>query len=149
MPRNAEQWAFEIKFDGNRLLARVDGDDVRLFTRNGHDWTSRLKSLAAEIRALGLGCAWLDGEIVILSDKGTTDFQALQNAFDRSKVEDIQYFVFDLPFFHGHDLRQVPLAERCAPKLLVASKRPPYTWVNNGQHEAQHPARRSHDVSLS
>ena len=149
VPRNAEQWAFEIKFDGNRLLARVDGDDVRLFTRNGHDWTSRLKSLAAEIRALGLGCAWLDGEIVILSDKGTTDFQALQNAFDRSKVEDIQYFVFDLPFFHGHDLRQVPLAERCAPKLLVASKRPPYTWVNNGQHEAQHPARRSHDVSLS
>lgn len=114
VPRDAKQWAYEIKFDGNRLLARVDGDDVRLFTRNGHDWTSRLKSLAAEIRALGLGSAWLDGEIVILSDKGTTDFQALQNAFDRSKVEDIQYFVFDLPFFQGHDLRQVPLAERRA-----------------------------------
>ena len=114
VPRNAKQWAYEIKFDGNRLLARVDGDDVRLFTRNGHDWTSRLKSLAAEIRVVGVGSAWLDGEIVILSNKGATDFQALQNAFDRSKVEDIQYFVFDLPFFQGHDLRQVPLAERRA-----------------------------------
>ncbi|QOT82148.1 DNA ligase D [Cupriavidus basilensis] len=114
VPRNAKQWAYEIKFDGIRLLARIDGDDVRLFTRNGHDWTSRLKSLAAEIRALGLGSAWLDGEIVILSANGTTDFQALQNAFDSSKVEDILYFVFDFPFFQGHDLRLVPLAERRA-----------------------------------
>jgi len=112
VPRNAQLWAYEIKFDGYRLLARVDGDDVRPFTRNGHDWTSRLKSLAAEIPALGLGSARLDGEIVILGDKGTTDFQALQNAFDRSRVEDIQFFVFDLPFLRDHDLRQVPLAER-------------------------------------
>ncbi|MGO4152050.1 DNA ligase D [Cupriavidus sp. YAF13] len=114
VPRNAEQWAYEIKFDGYRLLARVDGDDIRLFTRRGHDWTSRLKSLAAGIRDLGLGSAWLDGEIVILGDKGITDFQALQSAFERSQVEDVQYFVFDLPFFAGHDLRQVPLAERRA-----------------------------------
>ncbi|GAB7541939.1 DNA ligase D [Cupriavidus sp. 8B] len=114
VPRNASQWAYEIKFDGYRLSSRVDGNDVRLFTRNGHDWTSRLKALAAEVGALGLGSAWLDGEIVILGEKGTTDFQALQNAFERSRVEDIQYFVFDLPFFQGHDLRQVPLAERRA-----------------------------------
>ncbi len=114
VPRTAKQWAYEIKFDGFRMLSRVDGKDVRLFTRNGHDWTSRLKALAAEVGALGLGSAWLDGEIVILGDKGTTDFQALQNAFERSRVEDIQYFVFDLPFFQDHDLRQVPLAERRA-----------------------------------
>ncbi|MFJ1260805.1 hypothetical protein [Cupriavidus sp. CuC1] len=44
----------------------------------------------------------------------TTDFQALQNAFERARVEDIQYFVFDLPSFRGHDLRQVPLAVRRA-----------------------------------
>ena len=36
-------WIYEIKFDGYRVLARVDGSDVRLFTRRGHDWTSRLK----------------------------------------------------------------------------------------------------------
>lgn len=114
VPRNAERWAYEIKFDGYRLLTRVDGRDIRLFTRNGHDWTARLKSLATEIGTLDLGSGWLDGEIVILSDKGATDFQALQNAFERARVEDIQYFVFDLPFFRGHDLRQVPLAERRA-----------------------------------
>jgi bifunctional non-homologous end joining protein LigD len=114
VPRNAKQWAYEIKFDGYRMLSRIDGKDVRLFTRNGHDWTSRLKGLAAEAGALGLDSAWLDGEIVILGDKGATDFQALQNAFERSRLEDIQYFVFDLPFFQDHDLRQVPLAERRA-----------------------------------
>ncbi len=95
-------------------MARVDGDDVRLFTRQGHDWTSRLKTLAREVRALGLPDGWLDGEIVILGKHGETDFQALQNAFETSHVESIHYFVFDLPFYAGHDLRKVPLSERRA-----------------------------------
>ena len=54
-----------VKFDGYRVLARVDGSDVRLFTRRGHDWTSRLKHLAQAIAALKLSNGWIDGEIVI------------------------------------------------------------------------------------
>ncbi|CAG9178963.1 DNA ligase D [Cupriavidus pinatubonensis] len=113
-PPDADAWRYEIKFDGYRMLARIDGDDVRLFTRQGHDWTSRLKTLAREVRALGLPDGWLDGEIVVLGKHGETDFQALQNAFETSHVESIQYFVFDLPFYAGHDLRKAPLSERRA-----------------------------------
>lgn len=113
-PADAGAWRYEIKFDGYRLLARINGDDVRLFTRQGHDWTSRLKTLAHEVRTLGLPDGWLDGEIVVLGKHGDTDFQALQNAFETAHVESIQYYLFDLPWYAGHDLRKVPLSERRA-----------------------------------
>lgn len=104
-------WLYEIKFDGYRLLARVDGDDVRLFTRNGHDWTSKLKGLARELGALGVQ-GWLDGEIVVQDAHGVPDFQALQNAFDAKRTQDILYFLFDAPCLDGRDLRAEPLRER-------------------------------------
>jgi bifunctional non-homologous end joining protein LigD len=112
VPADSEAWGYEIKFDGYRLLARIDGTDVRLFTRQGHDWTSKLKALAKDVGSLGLPDGWLDGEIVVLGKHGETDFQALQNAFETAHVETIRYFIFDLPFYAGHDLRKVPLAER-------------------------------------
>ncbi len=105
-------WIYEIKFDGYRVLARVDGDDVRLFTRRGHDWTSKLKHLAQAVAALRLPNGWIDGEIVIEAGQGRTDFQALQNAFDTAATADIHYLVFDLPYYADHDLRDVPLRER-------------------------------------
>ncbi|WP_029045293.1 DNA ligase D [Cupriavidus sp. amp6] len=113
-PADTAAWRYEIKFDGYRVLARIDGKDVRLFTRQGHDWTAKLRALARDVGTLGLPDGWLDGEIVVLGKHGETDFQALQNAFDTARVEAIQYFVFDLPFYAGHDLRKVPLAERRA-----------------------------------
>jgi bifunctional non-homologous end joining protein LigD len=113
-PPQGEGWIYEVKFDGYRVLARIDGDDVRLFTRNGNNWTPRMKALAAEVARLGIASAWLDGEIVVLDKKGNPDFQSLQGAFDSSKTADIVYFVFDLPYFGGYDLRRVPLIERRA-----------------------------------
>ncbi len=111
-PADAQNWVYEVKFDGYRVLARIEGGDVKLFTRNGHDWTSKLKTLARELGTLNLPSAWLDGEIVIVDKDGSTDFQALQNAFDSDRTEAIQFFVFDVPYFAGHDLRQVALVER-------------------------------------
>ncbi|HUP98708.1 MAG TPA: DNA ligase D [Usitatibacter sp.] len=111
-PPKGEGWIYEVKFDGYRILARIDGDDVRLFTRNGNDWTSRLKALRDEVRALGLASGWLDGEIVVLDAHGNPSFQELQNAFDTSKTKDIRFFVFDLPYFGGYDLTRVPLVHR-------------------------------------
>jgi len=107
-----DDWLYEIKFDGYRLLTRIDGDDVRCFTRNGHDWSHRLSALVKAIQALKIGWGWLDGEIIAAGEKGTPDFQALQNAFDTQKTQGIQYFVFDLPFHDGQDLRDEPLRER-------------------------------------
>jgi bifunctional non-homologous end joining protein LigD len=103
---------YEIKYDGYRLLARVEGREVRLFTRSGKDWTRKLPRLAREIAKLGLRRAWLDGEIVILGAHGTSSFQRLQNAFEVGADADIVYYVFDLPYADGQDLRALPLLER-------------------------------------
>ena len=111
-PARSEGWIYEVKFDGYRVLARVDGDDIRLFTRNGNNWTPRMKGLRDEIARLGVKSGWIDGEIVVLDSRGNPDFQALQNAFDSSATKEIVYFAFDLPYFGGYDLRRVPCIER-------------------------------------
>ncbi|MDP9991495.1 bifunctional non-homologous end joining protein LigD [Variovorax boronicumulans] len=107
------EWLYEIKFDGYRLMARLDNGEVALITRGGHDWAARMPTLVDELGALGLGSSFLDGEIVVLGPRGAPDFNALQNAFDRGRdTQDIVFFVFDAPFFEGQDLRQVPLRDR-------------------------------------
>ncbi|MGE5469515.1 MAG: DNA ligase D [Bacteroidota bacterium] len=108
----AGDWHYEIKFDGYRLLSRVEGNNVRLFTRNGLDWTARLPPLARAIAALDLPASWLDGEIVVLDQHGHPDFQAVQNAFETGRSDDIVYYLFDLPWHGGFDLRAVPLEQR-------------------------------------
>ncbi|MNO74104.1 putative ATP-dependent DNA ligase YkoU [compost metagenome] len=105
-------WLYEVKFDGYRILTRIDGEDVRLFTRNGHDWSSKMPRQVAALRALGIDSGWLDGEMVVAGENGVADFQALQNAFDTEHDERITYYLFDLPFLGGQDLRQVPLQGR-------------------------------------
>ena len=116
-------WVVENKFDGFRLLARIDGKKVQLFTRNGHDWTSKLKGVAAGVAALRISSGWLDGEIVVLNNNGMPDFNALQNSIDNAKTKDVLYFVFDLPFYDGKDMRQVPLvARRAKLEALVGSE---------------------------
>ncbi|WP_390898992.1 DNA ligase D [Pseudomonas soli] len=103
-----------LKFDGYRILARIEGADVRLFTRNGHDWSAKMPRQVEALKALGLDSAWLDGEMVVVDDQGVADFQALQNAFDTEHDERITYYLFDLPYLGGEDLRQLPLQARRA-----------------------------------
>ncbi len=111
MPTGSD-WLCEIKFDGYRVMCRIDKGEVRLITRGGHDWTERMTSLVAQIEAMGVGSAWLDGEIVVMNAAGVPDFNALQNAFDSSRTEQIICYLFDVPFFEGYDLRKVPLQDR-------------------------------------
>ncbi|KAA0968823.1 DNA ligase D [Pseudomonas sp. ANT_H12B] len=106
------QWSYEIKFDGYRIMARIDHGEVKLFTRNGHDWTHKLPKQAEALAAMGLESAWLDGEMVVADEQGVPDFQALQNAFDSGHSDNIVYYLFDLPYLNGVDLRGVPVEER-------------------------------------
>ena len=108
------EWDYEVKFDGYRILARIDGNTIRLFSRNGRDWTAKLPRQARTLHALGLREAWLDGEVVVMGERGVPDFQALQNAFETAHAEHIVYYLFDVPFCNGMDLRNVPLRERRA-----------------------------------
>ena len=105
-------WLYEVKYDGYRILARITNGEVRLFTRNGHDWTQRLPQQAKALAKLGLEDSWLDGEVVALNKEGLPDFQQLQNAFDIGRSHDLSYFLFDAPFLNGQDLRQSPLEQR-------------------------------------
>lgn len=115
VPRQADQdWIYEMKFDGYRLLARLHHGEVRLYTRNGHDWAPKLPQLVAALRRMPLETAWLDGEIVMLADNGAPSFQALQNAFDGERTGGILFYVFDLPYVTGRDLRGEPLRVRRA-----------------------------------
>jgi len=109
---NGDDWRYEIKFDGYRMMARIDNGRVKLFTRNGHDWTTKLPDQAKALSALKLETAWLDGEIVIPDDRGVPDFQQLQNAFDAGMSGNIVYYLFDLPYLNGFDLREVPVEVR-------------------------------------
>lgn len=111
-PANPKEWLYEIKFDGYRLTARLEGDDVKLYTRNGHDWTARVPHLAQALSGLELGMSWLDGEIVVMDKNGAPDFGSLQNAFDSEQTGDILYFVFDAPIIAGRDMRAEPLVTR-------------------------------------
>lgn len=109
-----EEWAYELKLDGYRLMSRIEDGHVRLLTRNGHDWTERLPHLEKALAGLGLQRSWLDGELVVLDEEGRPDFQALQNAFEEGRGENILYVLFDLPYHEGEDLRDVALEERRA-----------------------------------
>lgn len=111
-PGDTADWLWELKFDGYRLLTRIENGQVRCFTRNGHDWTDKLPELARALARLDVRSAWLDGEIVVQGQNDAPDFQALQNAFDRRATASIVYWIFDLLFVDGEDLREQPVEVR-------------------------------------
>ena len=108
-------WLYEIKFDGYRLMTRIAKGKATIITRGGHDWTHKMQPLADELATLGVTSGWLDGEAVVLDAKGLPHFNLLQNALDSKRASPpIVYYVFDVPFLDGYDLRQVPLHARRA-----------------------------------
>lgn len=119
-PPTPQEWLWELKFDGYRLLTRIEKGSVRCFTRNGHDWSAKLPELVRALGRLDVRSAWLDGEIVVQDANDRPDFQALQNAFDRQATASIVYWLFDAPWLDGEDLRTLPVEqrrERLAPLL--------------------------------
>ncbi|MBX3387822.1 MAG: DNA ligase D [Phycisphaeraceae bacterium] len=119
-----ENWLHEIKFDGYRLIAQLRRGAVRLITRAGKDWTSKFRPIAHAIELLPCSTAVLDGEAVIVDEAGKTHFQSLQQAIKERKFANLAFFLFDLLFLDGDDLRSCPLNERKAvlKKLLARSK---------------------------
>ncbi len=113
-PPDAENWIHEIKFDGYRMLARIDDAKVKLFTRNGHDWSAKLRPLQRSLERMKLPPGWYDGEIVLPNAAGIPDFGALQRCFDSAATEEVLFYVFDVPYADGYDLRAVPLLARRA-----------------------------------
>ena len=80
-----DDWLHEIKYDGYRMLCRIEDGKARLVSRNGKDWTAAFAAVAADLAKLPVRAAWIDGEVVVLDAAGRTSFQALQNALTGTK----------------------------------------------------------------
>ncbi|WP_114946506.1 non-homologous end-joining DNA ligase [Microvirga calopogonii] len=109
---DTDEWLHEVKFDGYRMLARMDAGPARLITRNDQDWTARFPELAEAFTRFGRSGTVLDGEIVKLAESGVSSFAALQDALSKEQTADLVYVAFDLLFLDGEDLRGLPLEER-------------------------------------
>src|SRR5262249_32969057 len=111
-PPEGDQWLHEVKFDGYRLLIFRKDDSVRILSRSGLDWTSKLPDLAAAVAERLRVDAVLDGEAIILDSQGISDFQALQNAIHSRRSKSIVLLAFDIPWCNGFDLTKSPLEQR-------------------------------------
>ncbi|HEX5726296.1 MAG TPA: DNA ligase D [Longimicrobiaceae bacterium] len=105
-------WVHEIKYDGYRLVVSIDGGRVRMVTRKANDWTGQFPALAPRFARLPARQAIVDGELVVMHPNGTTSFQLLQNAIHAERQDELVFFVFDLMYLDGYDLRGVPLLAR-------------------------------------
>lgn len=137
-PFDDPDWIFETKWDGFRLIAKIDRGDVTLYSRNGRNVTRNYPSIAV---ALGKGRhrAIFDGELVALDRFGRSRFQLLQNAL-RGKAR-LRYCVFDLLSLDGKDLRHLPLLER---KRLLRSALPKSKLLRYSGHVRQYGKRAFH-----
>lgn len=112
-PPAGERWLHEIKFDGYRLQARIEAGRVKLLTRSGLDWTKKFgKTLIAALQDLPVGKALIDGELVVETESGASDFSALQADLSEGRSDRFVFYVFDLLHLEDYDLRDAPLIAR-------------------------------------
>ncbi len=113
-PPDGGDWLHEIKFDGYRVLCRLEGGATRIITRNGKDWTDRFAALAEMVSRLAADEAMVDGEVVVLDRNGVSSFQRLQNSLSGERGGEPLLFAFDLLHLDGRDLTGEPIEERKA-----------------------------------
>jgi bifunctional non-homologous end joining protein LigD len=118
-------WVYELKYDGIRLLCRVDGDDVRCISRNGLDWTKKVPPIVAALADTGLEGAWLDGELIVTDPNGRSDFSLLQHTLEQKKFAELRFTIFDALYLNGKDLRGRQLSERKTLLDAALAKLPP------------------------
>ena len=106
------QWIHEMKYDGYRMQAQVKNGIVNFYTRSGLDWASSFPYIMNALANLNIHNAILDGEVVAMDDKGRTNFQQLQNSLKAKSDKHLRYYIFDLLYLDGEDLRNRPLLER-------------------------------------
>lgn len=104
----SEDYLFEEKFDGYRMIAVIDHGKVNLFSRNGVNWNIKFPQVAKDLTSIKTDCV-LDGELVAYDQKGNTTFQMLQNHLD---ADHLKYHIFDILNLNNISTLQLPLLER-------------------------------------
>lgn len=131
---NTSRWLHEIKYDGYRMQARIEGRNVRLLTRKALDWTERFESIVVALRELELKSAWIDGEIVVEDEAGVSSFNNLQADLKAGRQDRFLYYVFDLLYLDGFDLREVVLSERKRLLEQILRRLPPNSRIRFSEH---------------
>ena len=111
-PPQGEDWLHEIKFDGYRMQARLDGGKVQLLTRNGLDWTKRFSAIEKALKTLPLSSGLLDGELCVQDEAGISSFSGLQTDLKAGRQDRLAYMIFDMLYCEGVDLRGAGLLDR-------------------------------------
>jgi bifunctional non-homologous end joining protein LigD len=111
-PPTVGNWAYEIKFDGIRVLAVKKGRKVSLLSRNRNELAKRFPDIVRAVLDLKIGECVLDGEIVALDEKGRSSFQLLQGLEMEGRKAPVLYYIFDLLQAEGRNFLNVPLEKR-------------------------------------
>jgi bifunctional non-homologous end joining protein LigD len=139
-PPEGDSWLHEIKFDGYRLMAAIEGESIRLLTRSGLNWTGRFPGIAEAFENFPAKSALVDGEAVVEDENGVSRFSALQEALSERKTASAAvFFAFDLLYLDGYNLREAALDDRkdILAKLLSSNRHPSLRYsdhvVGSGQ----------------
>ncbi len=104
-----EEWIFEMKFDGYRIIASKEENNPILYSRNGNDYSDRYRLILEELS--GINASFVaDGEVCYMENAETMNFQKLQNK--ENEQDKLHYYIFDLLWLNGHDLTSFPQTER-------------------------------------
>ncbi len=111
-PADDREWIHEMKFDGYRIQGHLTNGVGTLWTRNGLNWSNSFPHLLHSLEKVAVDDAIFDGEVVALDEKGRSHFQGLQNSLKSKKDTGLMYYIFDIMYLNGKDLRVLPLIER-------------------------------------
>ena len=117
---SGSQWLHEIKHDGFRIIARKDGDRVRLYSRPGNDMTRRFPLIAEALTGLRSRSCIIDGEAVACDDNGLASFERIRY---RQHDGDVFLYAFDLIELNGDDLRHAR-CKSARPRSRLSLPRP-------------------------
>jgi bifunctional non-homologous end joining protein LigD len=133
-PPIGDGWVHEIKFDGYRIQARIDGKSVRLLTRNGLDWSERFGTLPRLLSDFHDGTAIIDGELVVDDAEGHSSFSALADALKSGRGEKFILHCFDLLYLDGLNLLNATLGDRKAALQKLFARRSKTGQIRFSEH---------------
>jgi bifunctional non-homologous end joining protein LigD len=144
-PPSGPKWIHEIKHDGYRIQARINGRETRLLTRKALDWTARFRSIADALPELGLASALIDGEVVVEDETGMTSLNNLQADLKVGRRDRFRYYVFDLLYCEGYDLAKAALIDRKRLLQDIVASLPASSPIRFSEHlEADGPTMLEH-----
>ena len=126
VPVESGEWLHEMKLDGYRMQGHLKNGIGNLYTRRGLRWSNKFPHILNDMEQIQAKNAVLDGEIVSLDENGRPDFQKLQNSIKHKNDNSLRYYIFDLLFLNGKDLRDLPLIERKELLQEILQDAPPH-----------------------